>query len=40
MEMSPGKLLYSYLKQTKMSFFFFYKIAKQEGATGPFWGGW
>jgi hypothetical protein len=35
MEMSQGNSLCSYLKQTKMSFFFFCKIGEQEGRTGP-----
>jgi hypothetical protein len=31
--------MYSYLKQTKMAFFFsFYKSGEQEGRTGPLWG--
>jgi hypothetical protein len=38
MEMSHRNPLYSYLKQTKMSFFLFYKIREQEGRTGPVWG--
>jgi hypothetical protein len=39
METSQGNSLYSYLKQTKMSFFlFFYKIKEQEGRTGTVWG--
>jgi hypothetical protein len=39
--MSQGNSLYSYFKQTKMSFlFFFYKIREQEGRTSPVWGGW
>jgi hypothetical protein len=38
MEMSQGNSLCNYLKQTKMSFFFFYKIGEQEGRTGPAWG--
>jgi hypothetical protein len=38
MEMSQGIFLHSYLKQTKMSCFLFYKIRVQEGETGPFWG--
>jgi hypothetical protein len=38
MEMSQGNSLYSYLQQTKMSFFFFYKIREQEGRRGPAWG--
>jgi hypothetical protein len=38
MEMSQGNSLCSDLKQTKISlFFFFYKIGKQEGGTGPVW---
>jgi hypothetical protein len=37
MEMSQGNSLCSYLKQTKMSIFFFYKIREQEGRTGPVW---
>jgi hypothetical protein len=36
--MPQGNSLYSYLKQTKMSFFFFYIIGKPEGRTGPIWG--
>jgi hypothetical protein len=50
MEIPQGNSLYCYLylKQAKMpcfSFylfpFFFYKIGKQEGGTGPAWlGGW
>jgi hypothetical protein len=39
MEMSQGNALCNYLKQTKMSVFFFYKIREQEGRTGPVWGG-
>jgi hypothetical protein len=35
MEMSQGNSLYIYLKQTKMSFFFFYKIGGQEDRPGP-----
>jgi hypothetical protein len=31
MEMSQGNSLCSYIKQTIMSFFFFYKIREQEG---------
>jgi hypothetical protein len=39
--MSQGNNLYTYLKQTKISFVsFFYKIREQEGGTGPSWGGW
>jgi hypothetical protein len=34
MEVSQGNSLCSYLKQTKMSFFFFYKIRELEGSTG------
>jgi hypothetical protein len=30
----------SYLKQGKMSIFFFYKIGEKEGRTSPAWGGW
>jgi hypothetical protein len=37
---NQGNSLYSYLKQTKMSFFFFYRIKEQEGRTGPVWGVW
>jgi hypothetical protein len=36
--MSQENSLYSYLKRTKMSFFYFYKIKEQEGRTGPVWG--
>jgi hypothetical protein len=39
MEMSQGNSLYSYLKQTKMSFFLHLQSQKQEGRTGPSWGG-
>jgi hypothetical protein len=39
MEMPQGNSLCSYLKQTKMSFFFFYKIGKQVGKTGTAWNG-
>jgi hypothetical protein len=35
MKMSQGNSLYSYLKQTKMSFC---KNGGQEGKTGPVWG--
>jgi hypothetical protein len=35
MEMSQGNSLYSYRKQTKMSFF---KKREQEGKTGSVWG--
>jgi hypothetical protein len=38
MEISQGNSLYSYLKETKMSFFF-NKIREQEGRTGPAWRG-
>jgi hypothetical protein len=38
MEMSQGNSLCSYLKSTKLSFFFFYKIVEQEGRTGLVWG--
>jgi hypothetical protein len=34
------KLFYSYLKQTKISFFFFNKIREQEIRTDPVWRGW
>jgi hypothetical protein len=34
MEMSQGDSLYGYLKETKMSFFFFSKNGEQEGKTG------
>jgi hypothetical protein len=37
MEMSQGNPLYSYLTQTKMSFFFFYKIGEKEGRIDPVW---
>jgi hypothetical protein len=37
MEISQGTLLDSYLKQTKMSFFFFKKIGDQDSRTGPVW---
>jgi hypothetical protein len=33
-EMSQGNSLCSYLKQAKMSFYFFYKIGEQEGSPG------
>jgi hypothetical protein len=36
MEISQGNSLYSYLKQTKISFFF--KNREQESKTGPVWG--
>jgi hypothetical protein len=36
MEMSEGNSLYGYLKQTKMSvFFFFYKTREKESGTSP-----
>jgi hypothetical protein len=35
MEMSQGNSLCRYLKQTKMSYFFFYKTEEKEGKTGP-----
>jgi hypothetical protein len=35
--MSQRNSLGSYLKQTKISYFFFYKIREQEGRTGPVW---
>jgi hypothetical protein len=38
MEMSQGNSLYSSLKQTKMSFFFFYKTGEQEDGAGSVWG--
>jgi hypothetical protein len=34
MEKSQGNSLYRYLKQTKMPFFFFYKIREQEARAG------
>jgi hypothetical protein len=34
MKMVPENSLCSYLKQLKMSSFFFYKIEEQEGGTG------
>jgi hypothetical protein len=37
MEMSQWNTLYSYLKQTKMSYF--YKNGEQEGKTDTVWGG-
>jgi hypothetical protein len=40
LEMLQGNSLSSYLKQTKMSFLFFYKIREQEGRTGPTLGCW
>jgi hypothetical protein len=40
MEMLQGNSLDSNLKQTKMSFFFFYKMGKQKSRTGPTWGNW
>jgi hypothetical protein len=33
------KIPVSYLKQTKMSFFFFYKMGEQERRIGPVWEG-
>jgi hypothetical protein len=36
--MSQENFLWSYLYQTKMSFYFFHKIRDQEGRTGPVWG--
>jgi hypothetical protein len=36
-KMSQGKSLCSYLKQIKMSFFFFYKNREQEGITVSVW---
>jgi hypothetical protein len=38
-EMSQGNSLCSYLKQTKLSFFSFYKIGEQESRTYSVWGG-
>jgi hypothetical protein len=38
MEISQGNSLCSYLKQTKISFFFFYKIREQKGRMGSSWG--
>jgi hypothetical protein len=38
MEMSKGNSLDSYVKQTKMLFFFFYKIREQEDRINPVWG--
>jgi hypothetical protein len=35
MEVSQGNSLHSYLKQAKISFFFFYKIKEQESGIGP-----
>jgi hypothetical protein len=35
MERSQGNSLYNYLKQTKISFFFFSKIREREDETGP-----
>jgi hypothetical protein len=37
MEMSQGNILYTYLKQTKMSFF---SKNEQEGKTGLAWWDW
>jgi hypothetical protein len=39
MKISQGNSLCSYLKQTKMSFFFFHKIREQEDGTDPAWTG-
>jgi hypothetical protein len=39
MEMSQRNSLCSYLKQTKMLLFFFYKIQEQEVRTGHAWVG-
>jgi hypothetical protein len=38
MDVPQGNFLCSYLKQVKVSFFFFYKIREQEGRRGPFGG--
>jgi hypothetical protein len=39
MEMSQSNILYNYLKQTKMSFFFFFtKNGEKESKTNPVWG--
>jgi hypothetical protein len=38
MEMSWDNVLNHYLKQTKMSFFPFYRIGEQEGRRGLVWG--
>jgi hypothetical protein len=35
MEVSQGNSLCRYLKQTEVSFFFFYKIGEQEDRRGP-----
>jgi hypothetical protein len=40
MEVPQENSLCSYLKQAKMSLFFFYEIEEQEGRTGPAWGHW
>jgi hypothetical protein len=40
MEVPQGDSLCSYLKQAQMSFFFFCKVEKQDGKTGPSWGVW
>jgi hypothetical protein len=40
MEMPQRYSLGSYLKQIKMSSFFFYKIKEQEGRTSPTWEDW
>jgi hypothetical protein len=37
MEISQGNSLYSYLKQTKISFSLFYKIREQDGRICPVW---
>jgi hypothetical protein len=39
MEMSQEKSLCSDLKQTKMSFFFFFKMGEEGDGTGLVWGG-
>jgi hypothetical protein len=38
MEMSQRYAWYSFLKETKMSFFYFYKTGEQEGRTGSAYG--
>jgi hypothetical protein len=40
--MAQGNFLCSHLKQPKISLLssFLYRIRKQEGRTGPAWGGW
>jgi hypothetical protein len=40
MEISQGNALYNYIKQTKMSVFFFYKTREQKGRTGGSWYQW